>query len=191
MNTTLKNAIGTALVFLSATQMSIAQNSHVINLKELTEQTYELLLQTAPKDGWVLVNTNEGNFILNLSNKDYQTRFSINCVNNAPPSFMIEYSDQYEDGEYGGIDFTSSDSEDHAALNFIIDGKTYKNPFTASEAANFNTFLDALVAATSFEIACYQFEYNPETDEQDLKLNRTIKFQSKHGELLREKVTCD
>ena len=191
MKKTILFAILSVSSFCVRAQNSFAQEQNIIEIKQLSEESYVNLLKTAPKNGWVYVKTDQGNVLINLSNDDYTARFNLNCANGNPPSFMIEYSDTYADGDYGGIDFTSSESDDHVALNFEINGKTYKNPFAPSEAKDFNVFKADLMKAETFTLVCYQLEYNSETDQDEIKFNRRIEFKNAYSNLLNEPVRCD
>lgn len=180
----------TLILLLAGKQLSLAQQQNIIEIKQLSEESYINLLKTAPQNGWVYVKTDQGNAVLNLSNEDYVAKFNLNCADGGAPTFMIEYSDTYADGEYGGIDFTSSDSDDHAALNFEINGTTYKNTFAPSEAKNFKIFKEDLIKAETFTLVCYLLEYNAETGKDEIRFNRRIEFKGAYGSLLKEPVRC-
>ena len=78
-----------------------AQNKNIIDISQYSEEQINKMDQTLPKDGWVLIKMNEEQVLLNYSNEDYVLLLNLDCPN---PSYNIEYSSNYRDGDYGGID---------------------------------------------------------------------------------------
>ena len=165
------------IVCLFITTQLLAQK-HIINTNTLPAnlsdaEISEHMKKVMPRDGWVQIIHDNKNGIFNASNPDYLLFIQLNCVNNNPPGFFIEYTDNYRDGEFGGIDFMSADDPEKA--NFIVDGVDFKNPFRASGNESFTKFVSALKKGKKLTI---------ETR------NRSIDFKLAHGELLGIPVEC-
>lgn len=154
-----------------AQQNIINTNTLPANLSEA--EVSDHMKKIMPRDGWVQIIHEGKNGIFNASNPDYFLFIQLNCVNNNPPGFFIEYTDNYRDGEFGGIDFLSADDPDKA--NFIVDGIDFKNPFRASGKESFTKFASALKKGKKLTI---------ETR------NRSIDFKLAHSELLDVLVEC-
>lgn len=165
------------LISLFITTQFFAQQ-HIINTntfsKNLNEEDIFIeIKKTMPRDGWVQIIHENKNGVFNASNPDYFLFIQLNCVNNNPPGFFIEYTDNYRDGEFGGIDFMSADDPEKA--NFIVDGIDFKNPFRSSGKESFSKFVSTLKRGKKLTI---------ETR------NRSIDFKLAHGELLGIPVEC-
>lgn len=68
--------------------------------------------QLASQNGWVLIWHNGDQYVNNFSNPDYHLHMQLKCLNEHPPGFLIEYSDNYRDGDFGGLDFLAADDGD-------------------------------------------------------------------------------
>lgn len=164
------------ICFLVTTQFFAQHN--IINTNTLPAnlseaEVSEHIKKIMPRDGWVQIIHEGKNGIFNASNPDYFLFIQLNCVNNNPPGFFIEYTDNYRDGEFGGIDFLSADDPDKA--NFIVDGIDFKNPFRVSGKEYFSKFVSALKKGKKLTL---------ETR------NRSIDFKLAHSELLDVLVEC-
>jgi len=164
------------ICLLVTTQFFAQQN--IINTNTLPPnlsyaEIFKHIKKVIPRDGWVQVIHEGKNGIFNASNPDYSLLIQLNCVNNNLPGFFIEYTDNYRDGEFGGIDFLSADDPDKA--NFIVDGIDFKNPFRASGKESFPKFVSALKKGKKLTL---------ETR------NRSIDFKLAHSELLDVLVEC-
>ncbi|MDH6354818.1 hypothetical protein M2132_001149 [Dysgonomonas sp. PH5-45] len=166
------------LVSLSTAAQTVEKRT-IINIDDLSDEQLENIPNMISHDGWVLIKYNGENMVLNLSNTDYRLSFSTNCANDERmPFFMIEYSENYRDGDYGGIDFVSSKIDDKEP-DFLIDGKSFGNPFHKFENNAFKKFIEALKEAKTFTIAIYDTNSKGKT-----KLNRSIDFKLANSELL-------
>ena len=155
-----------------------------------TEEDWNNLEKTVPTDGWVLINYDTYQYLLNYSNKDYILYLRLKCKNSSNnPSFLVEYSNNYRDGDYGGIDFISSEDDSNNVIQFLVDGIDFKNPF--KEKAKLKGFADALKKGTKLTIKVFDTEMNVETGKDALKLNRAIDFKLKNADLLDTSVSCD
>lgn len=171
--------------------LSISAQKYIVTAETLSEVEMKNLEKTIPKDGWVLLKTNTGNFIMNYSNRDYILRLGLKCSEpSQEPNFLIEYSDKYRDGDFEGIDLVSSDRMDYAKIIFFLDNKDYKNPFSNTANENFSNFQKNMKTAKILTIKLYDNEMNPNTGKDELKLNRSIDFQLKNGEVLDFPVNC-
>ncbi|SFO29441.1 hypothetical protein SAMN05421741_13413 [Paenimyroides ummariense] len=151
---------------------------HIINTNTLPAnlsdaEISEHMKKVMPRDGWVQIIHENKNGVFNASNPDYFLFIQLNCVNNNPPGFFIEYTDNYRDGEFGGIDFMSADDPEKA--NFIVDGVDFKNPFRSSGKESFTKFVSALKKGKKLTLKTR---------------NRSIDFKLAHGELLDIPVEC-
>ncbi|WP_128330710.1 hypothetical protein [Apibacter sp. HY039] len=123
---------------------------------------------------------------MNCSNKDYHLFFSITCEKATDrPGFHIEFSNNYRDGSYGGIDFLSSN--DDREVQLLVDGKSFQNPFKNYEETQFKKFTEALRNAKILTIQVYDHD----DFTQELKLNRSIDFKLENGDLLDYPVQCN
>ena len=151
---------------------------HIINTNTFPPnlsdaEVSEHMKKIIPTDGWVQIIHENKNGLFNASNPDYFLFIQINCVNNNPPGFFIEYTDNYRDGEFGGIDFLSADDPDKS--NFIVDGVDFQNPFRASGKNSFTKFVSALKKGKKLTLKTR---------------NRSIDFKLANGELLDIPVEC-
>lgn len=151
---------------------------HIINTNTFQEKLNEEeifieIKKTMPKDGWVQIIHENKNGIFNASNPDYFLFIQLNCINNNPPGYFIEYTDNYRDGEFGGIDFISADDSEKA--NFLVDGIDFNNPFRASGKNTFNEFVLALKKGKKLTLKVRE---------------RSIDFKLAHSELLNTLVEC-
>lgn len=161
------------------------ENNIIIDADKFSEEQLSNISNIASQDGWVLLKYDGGNYVSNYSNKDYILYFSINCKESSQkPLFLIEYSNNYRDGDYGGIDFVSSKDE-HREVEFLLDGKEFKNPFKNLDETQFKSFIETLKKATILTINIYDYTANNE-----LELNRSLDFKLENGELLDSTVNC-
>ncbi|MBZ4192257.1 hypothetical protein [Niabella beijingensis] len=159
--------------------------------EQMQEQQSAAFKKKLPVDGWILLRYKEGKQLLNLSNKDYILNLRLTCENNREqPGFLVEYSDAYRDGDWGGLDFISSAGDNDREVHFLLDGKDYKNPFAQAAKPGFGAFVDALKKAAKLTIAVYDSTLNPETGKNESLLNRAIDFKLGHAELLDIPVNC-
>lgn len=161
-----------------------AQNDTTIQIDKIGESKF-YKLQTK---GWVILQDNNSDkHLANLSNKDYFLYFSLDCKT---PSYLIEYNDNYRDGDFGGVDFASSKGKNFQKTNFVIDGKDFKNPFDDKNKGAITAFKTALMAGKKLSIQFFNEEFNPEEGKDELKLNREIGFALQNNDLLKTAVTC-
>lgn len=167
-------------------------SSHIIDADKFTEQQFNALEKNVPNDGWVQMNYQGKSYLVNCSNKDYRMNMGLNCADSKDnPVFMIEYTSNYRDGDYEGIDFASSRNQSYAELKVLVDGKSFGNPFLEKGKANVSAFIAALKKGNKLTMSFYNTEFNPETGKDELKLNRSIDFKTAHPELLDVAVDCN
>lgn len=167
--------------------------AHSVTVPEgnLSNEDVMAFLKKIPVDGWVLLQYKEGKQLINRSNKEYVLHLRLLCDKaQQQPGYLVEYSDAYGDGDYGGIDFISSRRSNGNEVHFLLDGKDYKDPFIPAAAAAFKTFAEALKKAQKLTISVYDNELNPETGKKERRLNRSIDFKTAHSELLEIPVSC-
>jgi hypothetical protein len=166
-------------------------NDTIIETDKLSEKQLNDIQKIVSKKGWVVLKTKEGNIISNYSNLDYVAYWN-NCKNPPQkPILFIEYSSHYRDGDFGGIDFFSSNKNDFAKVNYYLDDIDFKNPFKNFEKNNFNKFFTSLKTAKILTIKFYDKEKNFETGKDELKLNRSVEFKLAHGQFLDLQVICN
>lgn len=170
--------------FLACSLFLKAQNDSTIYLDKIEESKFYKL----QSKGWVILESGNGDKQLaNFSNKEYYLYFSLDCKT---PSYLIEYNDNYRDGDYGGIDFASSREKNFQKTSFFVDGKDFKNPFDDKNKNAVATFKSALLSGKKLSIQFFNEEFNPENGKDELKLNREISFALQNNDLLKTSVTC-
>lgn len=160
------------------------------NLPESEQAAWQKKL---PTDGWLLLRfPDHGDQLLNFSNREYVLHLWLSCKENSKgqPGYLVEYSDAYRDGDFGGIDFVSSRNHEGRDIHFLLDGKDYGNPFEKQLKEQLADFSTALKKATKLTLSVYDSEMNPETGKEEPKLNRSIDFKMAHSELLDKPVNC-
>lgn len=171
--------------------MAQEQRPTVITIDNYEEVDFEAFRQIISTEGWVQINYKGDLFIKNYSNTDYDLSLSVNCLQaKKTPSYLIEYSHNYRDGDYGGIDFISSARQDYAKVEFLIDGQNYQDPFS-KKSNTFADFSTNLKTGKILTIKVYDNEFNPHTGKDELALNRAIDFKLGNAPLLETKVTCN
>ena len=173
-----------SVTFLGCSLFLNAQNDSTIYLNKIEESKFYKL----QSKGWVILDSGNGeNQLANFSNKEYYLYFSLDCKT---PSYLIEYNDNYRDGDFGGVDFASSREKNFQKTSFLIDGKDFKNPFDTDQKNSVADFKSALMKGKKLSIQFFNEEFNPEKGEDELKLNREISFILQNNDLLKTSVTC-
>lgn len=167
-----------------------AQNQHYFEIENSNEQTILKVEKESNKEGWTLINLNEDKYLLNYSNPEYTLWMNLLCKNSdKKPSYLIEYASKYRDGDFAGIDFASSSDTESKSIEFIVDGKNFKNPFI--EHTLMNDFIASLKNGTKLDLKVYHYEFDVETETSKLVFNREMSFKLNHSELLDEKTNCN
>ncbi len=185
----MKNTLFTILLLISLSAFSQKKEKEtIIYGDQLTEEEiYDI--QT---DGWMILKYKEQDLLMNFSNEDYLLWFKINCKQSeTEPSFLIEFTNNYRDGNRGGIDFASSKKDNYKKIVFLIDGKSFENPFKNYDENHFIAFKNFLKEAKTLSIEFYDNEFNIETEKDELVLNRVIDFKLKNSELLDVLTDCE
>ncbi len=164
-------------------------NDTAITVDQLEENEF----YSMQNRGWVFLEYEKNEKQLaNLSNKDYFFYLTINCLNHSEnPQFLIEYNNNYDDGEWAGIDFASSQDENFKKIIFSIDQKEFKNPFENYNEENFEIFENALKKGNLLTVKFFNEEYNPTNGKEELTVNREIEFLLENNQLLDVMVHCD
>lgn len=157
-----------------------------------TNQLKEKELYSTQTKGWILLKNDEGeSYLANLSNKEYIFYLSLNCKNQAiKPSYLIEYNNNYDDGDWGGLDFSSSERENGKIVKWSIDQKEIDNPFAKNATSGFEKFKAALKIGKKLSLKFYTAEYNPNTGKEEPRLNREIIFNLENNHLLDVSTDC-
>lgn len=167
-----------------------AQNQYFFEIDELNEDTYKEVISKANKDGWTLIQVKDEKILLNFSHPEYRMWMNLQCETSSEnPSYLIEFTSQYRDGDFDGIDFTSSNDIESKPIEFIVDDINFKNPF--SEKQLMNDFIIALKKGEKLLLKVFQDDFDVETDTQKLVLNRAITFKLNNAELITEKTKCN
>ncbi len=147
--------------------------------------------QNLPADGWLILHDAYNDQLLNLSHQDYILRLWLTCTDGkGPAGYLVEYSDHYRDGDFGGLDLVGSRSDDGRIVKFLLDGRDFDNPFLKMDSPQFRNFTLALKQAKRLTVSVYDMEMNPETGKDEQRLNRAIDFKLAHSELLDYPVQC-
>jgi len=185
-----RNGILALLLSSGIYQVQAQTDNHIIPFPgELSQEALQAWKKKLPADGWFILRFKEGDRLFNFSNKDYEMSLWLNCNGTGKPGYLIEYSDHYGDGDYGGLDFISSEQDNGNRVQFTLDGKDFGDPFTKGSAPP-AAFITALKSAKTLTISVYDKELNPETGRNEEKLDRSIEFRLAHGELLDKPVSC-
>jgi hypothetical protein len=181
----------TGLLTISIYALQAQTNDHILQVPEtLSEQQLSSWKKSLPKDGWFILHFKKnGDRLFNYSNKEYEMSLWFNCIEKGKPGFLIEFSDSYGDGNYGGIDFISSNTKNGNRIQFLLDNKDYGDPF-AKGGDKLAAFKVALKKAHKLTVSVYGKELNPQSGKDEEKLNRSIDFKTEHGELLDSPVNC-
>ncbi|RYZ47914.1 MAG: hypothetical protein EOP49_20010 [Sphingobacteriales bacterium] len=143
-----------------------------------------------PTDGWFMLRFKDrGDRTFNYTNKDYELCLWLNCSGGGEPGFHVEYSDNYRDGDFGGIDYISSGNDNGNRAEFAVDGKKFGDPF-AKGNPQMAAFKAALKSGKTLTLSVYDTEMDPETGKGVEKLNRAIDFKLAFNELLEKPVNC-
>lgn len=179
------------LFFLILNLLTYAQteiSGDFINLDPLKENE----LYSLQNNGWAVIKTTDGKaYLTNFSNKDYVLHLSLTCQDpSSKPKYLIEYNNNYNDKEWGGLDFASSQVDDGKKVQFAIDQKNIENPFQKNTTIAFEKFKAALKKGKNLSLKFYNEEFNPETGKDEPRLNREIIFKLENSHLLDVPTEC-
>jgi hypothetical protein len=188
--TRFRKGLLTLLLTISMYALQAQTNDHILQVPEtLSEKQLSSWKKSLPKDGWFILRFKKDvDRLFNYSNKDYEMSLWLNCTEKGKPGFLIEYSDSYGDGNYGGIDYISSNAKNGNRIQFLLDGKNFGDPF--AKVDKLTVFKVALKKAHKLTLSVYVKEFNPQSGKDEEKLNRSIEFKLAHGELLDRPVNC-
>lgn len=161
-------------LWLFSGQLFAQEKLTTIDTENLTEEQLQHLDDFVSKDGWVQLIHENKTYISNFSNPEYSLRVQLKCINEQPPGFLIEFTDKYRDGDYGGIDYLSVD--DTRTVNFIVDGVDFRNPFIEQATGKFSDFVAALKKGKLLRIVVLD--------------DRSIDFKLANAQLLDIAVDC-
>ncbi|MFI0430159.1 hypothetical protein [Mariniflexile sp. HMF6888] len=169
-----------------------SQGLKVVEADSLSEAELENMENIIDKEGWVHIRYEGESNIYNYSNKDYILAVFFSCLDTTQtPKYIIEFTKNYRDGTYGGVDFASSKGGEFAKINFYVDAIDFGDPFYEFDTENFSIFYQALKSGKLLTIAFFNMEYNPETGDDELSLNRSIDFKLGNSEFLDIPVNCN
>ena len=184
------NKILFSLLLIISSFTVISQSTQKDSVVSQTSLTIENLYSYQNK-GWAMMEFHGKKFLLNFSNKEYVLFFRITCKQEGKkPNFLIEYSDNYRDGDYGGMDFTSSSEERFQKIIVLIDDKEVTYPFETSDKNILSEFISDLKKAKILTFKFYDMEFNPDLGKEELNLNRELSFELENSELLDQAVDC-
>ena len=180
------------LIFLySLTTFAQTQDVSIINIDGYTDAQIENIPKTVSKEGWVIISAQGKRYLRNYSNPDYILLTSLVCdYPEGSPYFLIEFSQNYRDGSYDGVDFISSKTKDHDKVVFKIDGQDFGDPFSKMNIQNLKAFSTVLKQGKRLTVAVYDKEFNPESATYQLVLNRSVDFKLGNAFLLDQKTFC-
>jgi hypothetical protein len=186
-----RKAILTQLFSIGIYSLQAQTDTHIFQVPEaLSEQQLISWKKTLPKDGWFILQfKDQGYRLFNYSNKDYEMSMWLNCKENGKPGYLIEYSENYGDGNFGGIDYINSNTDNGNRIQFLLDGRDYGYPFSKPKS-QIGSFKDALKKAQKLTISVYNKELNPQTGKDEERLNRSIEFKLANSELLDKPINC-
>ncbi|MFD1552690.1 hypothetical protein DNU06_09005 [Putridiphycobacter roseus] len=181
------------LVFLSLISFCLTANAQVVqkdavfNMDTLSED----YVYSFHNEGWALVQSHGLKYLANFSNLNYILFFALECEDTTqPPKYLIEFSNNYRDGYWGGLDFTSSTSTNFEQVLFFIDSVSCVNPFQSVDKELVKTTKKLLQKGKVLTIEFYNTEYNIELGKDALSLNRSLSFSLANGHLLDVPTQC-
>lgn len=173
------------MIFISSffTQAQQESTSTYIDASKLSSSE----LYSISTDGWAMLAYNGDQFLCNFSNPDYILHLSLTCKDASQQgSYLIEFSNKYRDGDYGGIDFTSSADNQFDKIVLSVDGIVLDNPFSNKDASQLTAFKKALAQGKEFTMQFYDTSYESDA----LEINRTIIFKLANSHLLEVATDC-
>ena len=180
------------LFFLLSSNLCYAQTEKEDNLINLN-QVKEKELYSLQTKGWTLLKSNEDEtYLANLSNKEYILYLSLTCKDQTTkPQYLIEHNNNYGDGEWGGLDFSSSQTDDGKIVKWLIDQKEIDNPFKRNKTSDFEKFKVDLKKGKILSLKFYNEDFNPDTGKEEARLNREINFNLENSYLLDVPTDCE
>ena len=179
----------TFLFFILLSISLYAQNSEsiIVDGKPVSEEEF----YNIQNNGWSIIEFQGLTLLGNFSNKDYLLRLNINCSDTSKKSsFLIEYSDNYRDGTFGGLDFVSSKPDEYRIITFSVDNQEFDNPFIRNDKNVLLAFKEALKSGKMLTIKTFIKESNPYVKEEVIKLGREIEFKLDNSHLLDTPISC-
>lgn len=141
-----------------------------VDISKTTQQQLETLLNTMPKNQWVLIeNDQQGTSTLkNKSTDQFTLSLKLNCnVTNQRPTFNLTNAD--------GQEILKAHDSNSGQIQFLLDNKNYGNPFNISNSTKFQSFKTAIVQAKVIKI---------------FNASKLYTFQNNKAELLTKAVSC-
>ena len=183
------------LILISCLLLGIntyGQGLKLVEADSLSQAELENIENLVNKEGWVHIRYKGESIISNYSNKDYMLALFFSCSDSIKtPKYLIEFTKNYSDGTYEGLDFVSSTRDRFDQIIFYIDTIDFGNPFMEYELEKFSLFHQALISGKLLTIAFFNMEYNPETGDDELSMNRSIDFKLGNSEFLDTPVNCN
>jgi hypothetical protein len=180
------------ILILIVSSIQINAQNETSDLIIVADKLSSEQLYSIKSEGWVLLQNKGSKYLCNFSNPDYVLFLPVNCLNKSQkPNYLIEFSNNYREGDYGGIDFDSSRSDNYKKKIFLIDDVEFGNPFEKFDVKIFENFKNALRKGKIVTIKFFDSAYNSETGDEGLDLNREISFALANGELLETPIDCE
>lgn len=156
----------------------------VVDMDKLSEE--DEILDIVSLNGWVMIKASDEDYaVSNFSNKDYVLLLFICKDPSTEPQFLVEYSKSYRDSNDNiGSDFIGSNS-DHLDSEFILDGKSFQNPYKNYKKNEFERFIETMKKSNKLTINVYDNDVNDGS-----KLISSIDFKLENGELLDLPIQC-
>lgn len=180
------------ILILIASSIQINAQNDTSDLIIVADKLSSEQLYSIKSEGWVLLQNKDSKYLCNFSNPDYVLFLPVTCLNKSQkPNYLIEFSNNYREGDFGGIDFDSSRSAKYKKKIFLIDDVEFGNPYKDFDVKKFENFKDALKKGKTLSIKFFDSAYNPETGDEGLDLNREISFALANSELLETPIDCE
>lgn len=141
-----------------------------VDISKTTQQQLETLLNTMPKNQWVLIeNDQQGTSTLkNKSTDQFTLNLKLNCnVANQRPTFNLTNAERQE--------ILKAHDSNSGQIQFLLDNKNYGNPFDISNSTKFQSFKTAIGQAKVIKI---------------FNASKLYTFQNNKAELLTKAVSC-
>lgn len=141
-----------------------------VDISKTTQQQLETLLNTMPKNQWVLIeNDQQGTSTLkNKSTDQFTLSLKLNCnVANQRPTFNLTNAE--------GQEILKAHDSNSGQIQFLLDNKNYGNPFDISNSTKFQSFKTAIGQAKVIKI---------------FNASKLYTFQNNKAELLTKAVSC-
>lgn len=176
----------------STTSPLLTAQKHIFYMENFAEDfpgktTDDNLIPLLPKNQWNALSRKDlgSMLVININPDLSRIRMALNCKSaDEAPFYLIEDSD--------GVDVLSSAADNPYKVDFILDNKVFKQPFSNPSSTNFEQFKQAFYRAQIIQIKAYIPEkYFINQEQQQHNPAYDFKFHNRFAETQKEpSVVC-